>query len=438
MTNSNETRKNFIKYISLSVLGMLAFSGFIIIDTFFISVALGANGLTALNISIVVFSIVHGVSLMIGIGGATRFTIVFESDGNNKIKASKIFVHSLFLAGVFSVVFVFSGIFFSDKIAGFLGADYIILPLAVPYIKTILIFSPAFFVNNILIAFVRNDKNPKLAMASMTVASLVNIVLDYIFLFSLDMGMFGAAIATVFSVLVGILILCSHFFMKICSISFYRCKIQIKKLLDIISLGASAFVGEFAFTVSLITFNLVILSIEGNVGVAAFGIVANITIVPLNIINGVALGVQPLISLSHAAKNKVEQRSLLKYSLSVVITLAVLVFIFANIFNRQIIDVFNSGGNETLQTLTQMGFRIYFIGLIFAGINMIAAAFFSASEDAKTAVLISTLRSSIVLIPSLFILSFLFSMNGVWFSFVFAEFIVAIAAILFLRKKVKF
>jgi len=431
--NKREIRKDFAKYVSLSILGMLSFSGFVIIDTLFIAAALGSNGLAALNISIAVFSILQGVGLMVGIGGATRFGIL-QSEGRN---ANDTFMHSLALAGFFALILVMIGAFFTPSLAQLLGANYATLDMTVEFIRTILLFSPAMMLNNVLIAFVRNDNNPKLSMAGMVAGSLSNIVLDYVFLFPLGLGLFGAALATGISVILSIGILSLHFTKGQNHFRLARCKLHLKKIWDVIILGSSTLVGELAFAIALITFNLVILNLEGNIGVAAFGIVANIAVVALNVFVGVAQGVQPLMSKGHGLRDSQMVKLNLKYATALVFVLTMLVYTVVSIFSAPIVAAFNSEGNVTLAQLAVNGLRIYFIGLIFAGLNMIVSAFFSAVDNPEKGLFISLLRSCVVIIPMLLVLSTLWGMNGVWFSFVFTELIIGGLAVIFVFRKLR-
>ena len=420
--------KDFTKYVSLNVFGMVCLSIYVLADTFFIARALGSNGLTALNLSISVFSVLQGLALMIGIGGATQYTILKSKNEN----ADKIFTYSLF-AGLFAaVIFVTIGIFLTTSLAKILGADETTLPLTKAYMQTILYFSPVLIINTILTVFIRNDNNPKLAMAGMVIGSFSNIVLDYIFLFPLSMGMFGAALATGLSLMLSVFVLSLHFLRKNNQLNLYKCKIRIRKILNIFSLGFSAMIGELSFAFSLITFNLVILRIEGNIGVAAYGIVANIAFIAISIFTGVAQGIQPLLSKGYGSGNTVLVKQILKYAIILVFLLAVVMYGLTYFYSAAIAAAFNSDGNILLSSLAITGLKIYFTGLIFAGINIVTASFFSAVANTKTGIIISILRSCVILIPMVILLSTIFKMNGIWLSFVFTELIVCILSIIFL------
>ena len=149
--------KDFTKYVSLNILGMLGLSCYILVDTFFVSKALGATGIAALNFSISIYSVIHGIGLMVGIGGATRYSIL--KSRNKDAKANMVYSTCVKIGLVIGLILAIIGIFASKSLALLLGADTSTLPLTKTYLTTILCFSPFFIMNNIIIAFVRNDNN---------------------------------------------------------------------------------------------------------------------------------------------------------------------------------------------------------------------------------------------------------------------------------------
>lgn len=190
----NRVLHDFFKYVSMNVAGMIGLSCYILADTFFISRGIGPDGLTALNIALPVFNIMNGAGLMIGMGGAARFSIL-KASGDHK-KANSVFTSCFCLASVISIILVFCGLFFSGNIARLLGANDEVYSMTLIYLKVMLLFSPLFMFNNLMTCFVRNDGAPNLAMAAMIVGSLGNIIMDYVFIFPCKLGMFGAIAAT--------------------------------------------------------------------------------------------------------------------------------------------------------------------------------------------------------------------------------------------------
>ena len=431
----NSILKDFTKYVSLKVIGMVSLSCYILVDTYFISLALGSDGLTALNIAASIFGILFGAGLMIGVGGAIQYSILKNKD--NDSEADSIFTHAILIGASVSLIFVIIGVFFAAPLASLLGADMTTLPLAEVYMRTLLSFAPVIMLNSILAAFVRNDNNPKLAMAGMVTGSLSNIVLDYVFMFPLEMGMFGAALATVCSMFLSVGILSLHFILKLNQFHLQKCKIRLKKIVKMLYLGSSAFINDLSLSIALITFNLVILNIEGNIGVAAYGVVANTAFIVIAIFTGVAQGIQPLLSKGYGLGDNFLIKQVLKYAIIIVVVISVIIYTVAFTFTADIVAAFNSEENEQLALLANEGLRIYFIGFFFTGINIIASAFFSSVANAKTGLIISVMRGCIIIVPMVIVLSAILGMTGIWLSFVFAELTVFLLSTIFLWKKLK-
>lgn len=156
--------REFARYASLNVLGMLGLSCYILADTFFVAQGLGTDGLTALNLAIPVYSLIHGTGLMIGMGGGTLYAM---RSGKGDPAANQIFTHAVCLAAGFAVCFMLIGPFGTEAITSLFGARKTIGEMTSTYLRMILLFSPAFLLNNVLICFVRNDGAPQLSMAAM-------------------------------------------------------------------------------------------------------------------------------------------------------------------------------------------------------------------------------------------------------------------------------
>ena len=164
-----------------------------------------------MNLAYPVFCILNGIGLMLGIGGGIKYSILKSRENNED--ADKIFTNTIYLDIIFGILFVIIGLFFSKKVVALLGADEKVFNLAHTYVKVLLLFAPFFITNNILQCFIRNDGNPKLSMFIMTIGSLSNIILDYIFIFPMNMGIFGAILATCFSLII-LLIMVLHYIFK--------------------------------------------------------------------------------------------------------------------------------------------------------------------------------------------------------------------------------
>ncbi len=424
--------KDFAIYSTLNVLGMLGLSCYILADTFFVSRGLGANGLTALNLAIPIYSFVHGTGLMLGMGGGTNYSICKSQQEHNA--PNSFFTNTLFMAAAFSILFVLTGIFLSEPLTHALGADAEVFDMTNTYLKVILLFAPAFIMNAVIICFVRNDGNPKLSMLAMLGGSFSNIILDYIFIFPLQMGIFGAVFATGLAPVISLLILMLHWTKKKGELRLVKIKPDLKMSQDTLSLGFPSLVSEVSSGIVIILFNIIILRLQGNVGVAAYGVVANLSLVVAAIYTGIAQGIQPLISKAYGQGDMVNAKRILRYAMITIATISCLIYSSMFFFADPITRIFNSENNLQLHEIAVIGLKLYFTAVLFVGFNIIISAFFTSTAKAIPAHIISLSRGLIIIVPMTFILSALFGITGVWLAFPAAEGLVALfAAAIYLR-----
>lgn len=428
-------RKTFFKYVSANILGMIGLSCYILADTLFIARGIGANGLTALNLAIPVYSFMHGLGLMAGMGGATRYSI---SRGAGDFTVQKqIFTQSFYFTLFLSSIFLILGITAAKPISILLGANAETLQLTTEYLKILMIFAPFFMCNNLLICFVRNDGSPQLSMMAMLTGSFSNIIMDYLFIFPLEMGMKGAALATAASPVLSILVLSLHFVKKHNQFYFYHVRPSLKRTLDICALGSSSLIVEVSSGVVMLVFNLLILKISGNIGVAAYGVIANIALVLNSIYTGISQGVQPVISQCFGRHEHKQIRQVLLCAFTTSSLLAIVSYIITFVWAQPIAAVFNKDQNPLLNAIAENGMQIYFTAFLFAGINIITTTFLSSTDHPKEAFLLSLFRGFVLVIPMGLFLSFLFGINGIWMTLPVTELIVAIPSVCFIRKLLK-
>lgn len=411
---------SFARYVSLNVLGMLALSFYILADTFFVANGLGTAGLTALNLAISVYSFIHGTGLMLGIGGATRYSIQ-KSGCSSAFEGNRTFSAAVHLSVILGSMLFIIGAFFPRQLAELLGANAETVDMTTTYLRTILCFAPAFIINNVLIAFIRNDGSPRTAMTGMLVGSLSNIVLDYIFIFPMQMGMFGAAFATGLAPLISIAVMAPYFLKGKNQFHFVKGIKNTKLYAEICTLGVSSFVTEIASGIVLIVFNLRLLHLGGNITVAAYGVIANLSLIAIAIFTGVGQGVQPLVSTHYGAGRLENVNTLRRYAILLSTALAALIFVVVYVFGSDIAELFNGDENELFNQIATTGLRVYFVGFFFAGINVLLSIYFSAVEEARAGFAISLLRGFVLIVPLALLLSEPFGVMGIWLTFPLTE-----------------
>ena len=419
-------RNDFFRYILANVTSSVGVSIYILIDTFFISKGMGSEGLAALNLALPVFNFLNGFGLMLGMGGGSKFSMMYcrtEREETDRI-FSNAFMTTLLIAAVFEIL----GIFFSKQVTHLLGADAAVFEMSHSYLRRILLFSPAFLFNNLLACFMRNDCAPKLAMLGMLSGSLVNVVLDYIFIFRLDMGMDGAALATCIAPFVSMGIMSIHIITGWNAFSLRLSAPSFRLIREIVSLGLHSFFTEVSGGIVILIFNFVIYRLLGNTGIAAYGVIANIGIVFTAIYVGISSGVQPLMCRYHGRSNAAAIHYLLKLSLitSLIFSAAAYTLLLVNV--SPVVGIFNSSGNSALQDIAEHGLRLYFLFMPFMGINTILAVYFSSNEKTHAAQMISLLRGTFLVIPLAFLAYWLGSINWVWLTIPISEMLTAAAS----------
>ena len=408
--------KKFIKYVSQNMLGMVGMSVYILADTYFISVAVGADGITALNLVLPIYNIIFAIGAMMGVGSAIRFVV----ERNKKSPdADGYFFHALVWAFIISLFFIFVGLFLPDKLISLLGGDAQIVATGKNYTRIFMCFAPFFMWNATLFS------------------SLFNIVFDYILMFPLGLSMEGAALATALSPVIGIAICSIHFQSKKSTIRLKPVLPSFRRLLYCCQVGVSSFVGEISSGVITVVFNMLILGLAGNTGVAAYGVVANTSLVAVALFNGIAQGSQPLISESYSKGNHKNVTTYLKMAVTTTIGVAVLLVVCIYLYAPAITAVFNGEGNQVLASYAENGLRLYFIGFLFAGMNIVGTAILSSIESAKYAFFASISRGFVAIIIFAFVLSALLGLNGVWLAFPAAEFVTMLITLYGLVKAIR-
>ena len=423
----SEVSKNFIKYVGLNTIGMISTAICILVDYWFIATAMGTDGLAALSIGLPVYSITWGIGMMLGVGGGAKYAELQATDKESE--ANKIFTITMKLGVIVIIPLVLSGVFLGERISMFLGGEGHILPMVTGYVRIILIMSPGLIIYNIFESFTRNDDAPQAAMISSVIYNVMNLVLDAVFIFGFGLGMFGAALATTIACLCALLYLLIHWRFGKTYFRPVKVKMVLRQAKSICEIGLPSFNSEFLYGFVHITFNLILLSLAGHVGVAAFGIVSSIANVSFYMFSGIGQGIQPLASYYYGMKESKNLKKVLSYSIITSIGFAAIVITSVFLFASTITSFLNTEQDAALSALAGDGLRIYFIAYLFVGITTIAIAFLSVTSASKAALVISVLQNGALLIPLVFIMSHLFGVYGVWASYPVSELLLVIVSV---------
>ena len=424
--------KQFFKYVSQNIFGLLGTSCYILADTYFIAQAAGTDGVTLLNLCLPIYNLIFAFGSMIGLGAATRYAIL-RAQGD--ARAQRYFSNAIFCVCILAVPFMLVGIFRPDGLLRLMGGDADIVALGMNYARIFLMFTPFFMCNYVVASFVRNDGDPSLAMVATLSGSLFNVVFDYIFIFPMGLGLPGAALATAISPMLSIAVCSAHFIKKSNTITFVRKAPSVRLLAQSCQLGISGFVGELSSGVTTTVFNFLLLRLAGNVAVAAYGVVANFALVATAIFNGVAQGAPPLVSQCYGKNEMAGARKLLLLGCGTALGLAALLYGIVFGYTDVLTALFNSENSALMAAFAHSGMRIYFVGYFFAGCNIVAAGYLGAVNRPAEASITSLCRGMVAIVVCSLVLSALFGMNGVWAAFPVSEAITLALTVFLLKQK---
>ena len=419
----------FFKYLMPAVTGTLAIGILIFIDTVFIGRGIGAQGLAALNIALPAFTFYCCVGYLLGVGGATVASIDEGRGLNNK---KRIFTTCIVIGLIISAIFVIVQNIYLDEIVRILGAKGDIFPLAKSYLRVVVYASGLYLMPHIINPFVRNDNNPNLTMIGMVACGIVNLTLDYIFIFKFGWGMAGAATATGIAQFTYTMILCIHFFKKDRRLGFEKIDMRFEDVKRILTVGMPSFINEISSGLIIFLFNLYLLKLGGELSVAAYSIIININYLVYLIYMGVGQTIQPLVSYNYGSGRKDRVNKFLTLGLIFNISYALIVIIIFLTKSDIIIELFNKD-NDKLRLLTSQNILKYFSATIFTGINVVIATYIQAQGQGKASSVIMFFRAFLLMVIGVIVLSKCFGIDGVWYTTLFSEVVTFIGLMIWMK-----
>lgn len=424
-------RQLFFHYLMPSIFATMVTSIYVLADTIIIGKGLGATAMAALNIALPIYNVFFGLGLLFGVGGSVLLSIC-RGKGHTE-KANAYFSASLLLTLAFFLLCLIGCSIFMEDIAWMLGATEETMTYVMDYIPYIIYGMGAFFFSSFLQTFIRNDGAPKLAMNGVIAGGVVNIILDYVFVFPMNMGMKGAAIATVIGSVLTVLILLTHFFTKKNQLRFTLKGIRPSFLRDITVNGFASFLIEISSGLTIFIFNLQLLAYIGNVGVTVYGIICNTAIVVMSLCKGINQAAQPILSTNHGA-GQVKRIHQIR-SLSIQASILVCgIFVLLGLFVPDLFTHIFLSPSEEILYYSSTAIRIYFIGFLMMGINMVFICYFQAIIQAGYSLIICLLRGCILVIAFAYLLPLFMGSVGIWVAFLAAELVTMFLGIYFIRK----
>ena len=418
--------KLMLKYFIPAFIGVFVNALYNIVDRIFIGQGVGAEALSGISIIFPVMLIMMAFGMLIGIGTGVYVSINLgrkDIDGAEKTLGTGFFLMITVSAIIMIVTYLLK-----EPILRSFGANEETFQYANDYLNIILggtaFMVIGFSLNNVI----RSEGNAKIAMTSMILSSVVNIILDPIFIFWFDMGVKGAAYATVISMFVLMIWVLYHFKSKRSVVKLRNINIRVDKkiLFQIVAIGMAPFTMQIAnsFVQGLLNKKLIIYG--GDLAVGAMGIINSVVTLFIMAIVAINMAAQPIIGYNFGAKSVDRIKETLRISIIAATVIAVVAFVIIEAFPGAIINLFNNDSEE-LYSITVRGIRLILLALPIVGFQVVASNFFQAVGKAKLAMFATLFRQIIGLIPLLIILPGFWGIDGIWLSYPIADTMSAIA-----------
>lgn len=418
--------KLFIKFSIPSIIAMSVTGTQALIDGIFLGRFVGTNALASVNIAQPFMSLIIGVSLIIAIGAVS---LIGRSLGEGDTqKAQDACKSALIISLISSLTIMFFGIFFNRQIASFLGANDVLIDNTALYIKNLSYCSVFMCFSLILGVFTRVIGRPDISMKANIFSLLVNITLNTVLIKILNLGVFGASLATGLAFASGFIISVIPFLSKKTVINIYSGKFNFNYSVDLLSNGSSEGVGSLAAAITSFVFNLAFMNIAGESGVSAFTAISYIAISANLITGGIAAGIGPIISYNYGANEYSRIKEILKLSSIVSISLGAIIFIIIMFFKEHLIGLFVSSDPKVFE-LAINGAKIYAIAFLVNGLNVIYSGYFTSIGKALASIIVAASRGIVFIIIGIIIMPKLFGINGVWATVPCAELLTLIIVI---------
>jgi len=425
------TLTSLIKYTLPTVIMMMFFSLYTIVDGMFISRFVGANALSSTNIVYPVINILIGIGVMFATGGSA---IVAKTMGENKNEEAReyftLITISAIIVGI--VVEIICIIFINDIIYA-LGSTKSLFFYCKEYLFFMIIFTPFIILKLYFDYFLVTAGVPNLGLLSSVAGGILNIVLDYVFIVQLNMGVKGAALATCIGYVLPSIVGVIYFFNKNNLLHFVKPKFNFKIISRSCSNGMSEMVTQISSGLTTFLFNIVMIKFLGEEGVAAITIMLYMQFLLNAAYLGFTSGVSPRISYNYGRQDENQVGNLFKYSIIIISAFGVITFIMSRAMSEILISLFATKGS-TLFEISHNGFMIFSISFLVAGINIFGSGMFTAFSNGKISAILSLLRTFIFFLVGIFVLPRVMGVDGVWLVVPFAEVATMIVSLIFMYK----
>ena len=421
------------RYLSAAFGSAMITSVYSLVDMAMVGQYQGPDGTAALAVVAPIWNVVYSLGLLMGIGGSVIFSTVrgqgTQKNGNENEYFTVSVIGSIMLAVMSWLVILF----FEKPILLFFGADNSLSPLAESYLTPIKAVIPLFLFNQMLAAFLRNDDHPGLATAGVLAGGLFNVIGDYVFVFTFDMGIFGAGLATASGAVVSFFVMLSHFRSEKNTLVLQKPNGTMDKLREISVTGFSTFFIDIAMGILTVLFNRQIMKYLGSNALAVYGPIINVSTIVQCCAYSVGQAAQPIISINFGAKKWQRIKETLRYALYTVGAFSIFWTALSLIFPNLYIYIFMKP-TEAILEISPTIIRCYSISFLLLPLNIFSTYYFQVLMKPGAAFYVSVFRGCIISGILIMLLPIVAGADSIWFAMPVTELLVAIYAVLMMNK----
>lgn len=429
--------KLLLQYSIPAIIGMVVNALYNIVDRMFIGNIpdIGSLAITGVGITMPIMTIVLAFGMLIGIG--TTANISLNLGKGNRTTAEKLLGNAFTLSIIVGLAIAITGTIFANPILNLFGASENTLFYAKEYIGIILLGCTFNILSFALNSTVRADGNPKMSSITMVIGCGANIILDYLFIFVLNLGVKGAALATIISQAITFFIILYYYTAGNSNLKLKIENFKLKKHLVTMTfaIGIAPFATQIANSLVQVIANNALKTYGNDLAIGAMTVISSLNIIFMMPIFGINQGCQPIIGFNYGAKKYERAKEAFKYATIAACVICIIGFVSIQCFPTQIISLFNS--DPELTTLAIKGIRIYLLMMPVVGINIVATSYYQSIGKAKISMFVSLLRQVILLIPFTIILPKFIGLDGVWAAGACADSLSVIITLILLKKEFK-
>ena len=387
----------------------------------------GPDGAASVACTNPLWALMFAFGIMCGVGGSVM--AANRRGAGHDHEANEYFTVSVVVCMICTVLLVTSYILFLEPLLKLFGATGNVLTLSVDYMRYMMFAVPSFTMCACMATFARNDGEAIIPTIATIVGGVINMVLDVFLVFTCDMGVKGAGLATGIGQTVAFLIILSYFFTKKCNLKFTKVTVIPKRLAKIVTVGFAGFLIEITSGITTAAHNILISENLSNAHLAVYGTTATLVIMFICLYNGIGTAMQPLVATSYGAGNKERVSKTLRLAFMSAAVMSLIFFAICQLFPETILRIYMDVDAEVLSIGPRI-VRLYSIGLLVIGFSMVCNYYFQSTLLRTACVLVSMLRGLIFPVLFVFTLPLIFGYDFIWLAVPVGEILTAAVAIL--------